>query len=741
MQWQLSPSVIAEAATAFGLLVFAIFFPWRDLNRKASFIGPILLLVAALWLLSHSLEIGTQEVSRKTILMGLQLIWGLIALTLWLMYIVHYVASGKWQTKRFYFLLSIVPLLAILAVATNNMNGLLWTAPGLNAQDPYLPLEPSYGPAYWVCMAYMGALIAFGSFLILNRVVRRNNFRTWEPWVLIFSVVLPLGAAFFEVSGFTPPAGLPIGITPFFSCIGSIALVWSLPRFHLRTIIPVARDTIFQNIGDGVVVLNMQNLVVDLNPAAEHLSGYVSSEALGLPVEQIWTNWPTQAVLSEPASTVIEGCVLICAAQQRTFDLHIHTIDDDKNHPLNKVVLLIDISGRKQAEEEKAKLEEQLLQAQKLETVGRLAGGVAHDFNNQLQVISSYAEMSLSMVDAKQPLHKYLLEIRRAAQRSAEITQQLLAFARKQTVSPKVMDLNDAVARSRKMLQRLIGEDIDLAWMPGSDLWKVMIDPSQLDQILANLAVNARDAIGGVGKLTVETENVAFDEAYCADHAGFVVGEYLLLALSDDGRGMDKETQSHIFEPFFTTKDPGKGTGLGLATVYGIVKQNNGFINVYSEPGHGSTFRVYFPRAEAVEKVEGEEVEEVTPRGGAETVLVVEDDGAILELAREMLGQLGYTVLSAASPEEALRVSAEHSGRIHLLLTDVVMPQMNGRQVAERLQAARSDLRCLYMSGYTADVIAHRGVLEEGVSFIAKPFSLATLAGKVRAVLDTPKGK
>jgi PAS domain S-box-containing protein len=503
----------------------------------------------------------------------------------------------------------------------------------------------------------------------------------------------------------------------------------------------VARNTIFQHIGDGVVVLNMQNLVVDLNPAAEHLSGYASSEALGLPVEQIWTNWPTQAVLSEPASTVIEGCVLICAAQERTFDLHIHTIDDDKNHPLNKVVLLIDISGRKQAEEEKAKLEEQLLQAQKLETVGRLAGGVAHDFNNMLQVISGYAEMSLGMVDAKQPLHKYRLEIRRSAQRSAEITQQLLAFARKQTVSPKVLDLNDAVARSRKMLQRLVGEDIDLAWMPGSDLWKVMIDPSQLDQVLANLAVNARDAIGGVGKVTVETENVSFDEAYCADHAGFVVGEYLLLALSDDGQGMDKETQSHIFEPFFTTKDPGKGTGLGLATVYGIVKQNNGFINVYSEPGHGSTFRIYFPRAEAAEKVEGEEVEEVTQRGGAETVLVVEDDGAILELAREMLGQLGYTVLCAPSPEEALRVSAEHAGRIHLLLTDVVMPRMNGRQVAERLQAARSDLKCLYMSGYTADVIAHRGVLEEGVSFIAKPFSLPTLAGKVRAVLDTPEGK
>jgi two-component system, cell cycle sensor histidine kinase and response regulator CckA len=391
--------------------------------------------------------------------------------------------------------------------------------------------------------------------------------------------------------------------------------------------------------------------------------------------------------------------------------------------------VLRDITARRQ-------MEEQLRQALKMETVGQLAGGVAHDFNNMLQVIITYVEMSLAKVDAGQPLHKYLLEIRRAAQRSAEITGQLLAFARKQTVSPKMLDLNEALASTQKMIRRLIGEDVDLAWMPGKDLWKVMIDPSQLDQVLANLAVNARDAIGGVGRLTIGTANITFDAEYCAAHAGYLPGEYLQLTVSDDGRGMNKEVLSHLFEPFFTTKEPGKGTGLGLATVYGIVKQNNGFINVYSEVEVGTTFKVYLPRVEGSAAAAAVEAESTAPRGGTETILVVEDEPIILELARESLEQFGYTVLTAGSPGEAIGRSEEYAGQIHLVITDVVMPQMNGRQLIDRLITTRAGLKCLYMSGYTSDVIAHRGVLEEGVSFISKPFSLAVLSEKVRAVLD-----
>ncbi len=449
------------------------------------------------------------------------------------------------------------------------------------------------------------------------------------------------------------------------------------------------------------------------------------------------------------SAPIIAGAVRRAMEQGEPFDVELEIITAKGNHcnihavgradlEHRRVVgSFQDVSERVRLAADKTRLEDQLRQAQKMETAGQLAGGVAHDFNNMLQVIISYGEMALAKVDAGLPLHKYLLEIQRAAQRSAEITGQLLAFARKQTVIPKVLNLNEAVPRSQNMLQRLIGEDIDFVWLPGRDLWKVKIDPSQLDQVLANLAVNARDAIGGVGKLVVETENVTFDEAYCAAHVGFVIGEYILLAVSDNGCGMDKETLSHLFEPFFTTKEQGKGTGLGLATVYGIVKQNNGFINVYSEPGEGTTFRVYLPRAEGAPAADAEEVEVVTPRGGTERVLVVEDEAATLELARECLEELGYTVLAAGTPQEAIRMSEEQAGPIQLLITDVVMPQMNGRQLSERLHAARPALKCLYMSGYTADVIAHRGVLEEGVSFIGKPFSLTSLAEKVREVLDS----
>jgi PAS domain-containing protein len=282
---QLSPGVVVEAGTALGIFIVAVCFPWRDISRRARLVGSMLLVITALWILTHSLEISTPVASFKAYLMGLQLIWGLLALTLWLMYIIHYTATEKWQTVRIYTLFGIMPLLAILAVATNHIYGLMWTDPGLDIHNPYLPLQPAYGLVYWDCMAYMGGLIASGSFLILKNVVRQHNFRGWEPWTLILAVVIPLLVAFLEVTGFTLSTDLSLGITPLFSGLGSIVLVWSLPRFHLRDVIPLARYTVFEHISDCVIVLNMQNRVVDLNPAAEHLAGRTISKALGLPVE------------------------------------------------------------------------------------------------------------------------------------------------------------------------------------------------------------------------------------------------------------------------------------------------------------------------------------------------------------------------------------------------------------------------------------------------------------------------
>ena len=391
---------------------------------------------------------------------------------------------------------------------------------------------------------------------------------------------------------------------------------------------------------------------------------------------------------------------------------------------------------RKRGEEERKKLEGQLLQAQKIESVGRLAGGVAHDFNNTLGVIIGRAEMALQLDASNNELQHNLQEILKAGRRSADLTRQLLAFARKQTAIPKVLDLNDTISGMLTMLRRLIGEDIDMSWQPGFDLWKVKIDPSQVDQILANLVVNAHDAIAGVGAITIRTENVEIDDSNRAEFPEFIPGRYVLLTISDTGAGMSQEVRDNIFEPFFTTKELGKGTGLGLSTVYGIVKQNDGFIYVASEPGEGTTFKIYLPRFEAETAQASAEAAAGKLAAGTETILLVEDDEAILNLSKIILENLGYTVLAAPTPRHAAHLVEKHPGDIQLLITDVVMPEMNGRELAERLSAIRPNLKCLYMSGYTADVIAHRGILQEGVNFIRKPFGNDELAARVREVLD-----
>ncbi|MBI5577954.1 MAG: PAS domain S-box protein [Deltaproteobacteria bacterium] len=384
---------------------------------------------------------------------------------------------------------------------------------------------------------------------------------------------------------------------------------------------------------------------------------------------------------------------------------------------------------------QRLQLENQFRQSQKMEAVGRLAGGVAHDFNNMLGVIIGYTELASMKLPADDPLQMYLDEVKSAAQRSADITRQLLAFARKQTIDPKVLDLNDTIASMLKMLRRLIGEDIDLLWKPAKDLWPVKMDPAQIDQILANLMVNARDAIAGVGKITIETGKVEFDADYCQAHAGFIPGKYIMLAVSDDGCGMDKKTLVQLFEPFFTTKEVGKGTGLGLATIYGIVKQNNGFINVYSEPGIGTTFKIYLPRQEPQAAAAEQPHKPAEIPTGTETVLLVEDERSLLKFAGMLLEELGYTVLAAGSPREAIRLAKEYTNEIHLLVTDVVMPEMSGRDLWEQIKASQPGLRCFFMSGYPANVIAHHGVLDEGVHFLQKPFSREAFATKIREAL------
>ncbi|WP_457552755.1 transporter substrate-binding domain-containing protein [Desulfobacula sp.] len=500
---------------------------------------------------------------------------------------------------------------------------------------------------------------------------------------------------------------------------------------------------IFEDSLNEIYLFELDTLkFVQVNLAAMHNLGYAMEELEKLTPLDIKPEISAESFAKLTAPLIKEETQRVIfetvhkRKNQSLYNVEVHLQLLKHEHKSLFVAFILDITDRKRAQEEKVQLEEQYRQAQKMESIGRLAGGVAHDFNNSLSVIMGFTEFAMEDADPKGHQHEDLTEVLKASKRAADVARQLLAFARKQIISPEILDLNETVESMLKMLRRLIGEDIDLAWLPGANLWSVKMDPSQIDQILVNLCVNSRDAIEDVGKITIETNTVIFDSAYCAEHVGFSPGEFVLLALSDNGCGMDKKILDSIFEPFFTTKDVDKGTGLGLATVYGIVKQNNGFINVYSEPGKGTTIKIYLSRHKDQKgEIQRESTTEISI-GRGETILLVEDDLSILKLVEKILKGLGYTVLTACTPVEGIAQAKENSQKIHLLLTDVIMPEMNGRELSERLQSQYPNLKCIFMSGYTANAIAHHGVLDEGMDFIQKPFSRTDLAKIVRKVLD-----
>lgn len=492
-----------------------------------------------------------------------------------------------------------------------------------------------------------------------------------------------------------------------------------------------------QAAANTIIITDRLGLIEWANPAFSALTGYDLAEAVGKrPGDLLKSGNHDSAFYKSLWDTILSGKAwqgeFVNRRKNRSLyseEMTITPLKDHNDEITHFVAVKQDITQRKL-------LEEQFRQSQKLEAVGRLAGGVAHDFNNMLAVILGYTEVALAQLDPSLPLHAELVQIEKAAARSADLTRQLLAFARREAIAPQVLNLNDTVAATLSMLTRLIGEDIQVVWRPASKLWPIKVDPTQIDQSLTNLCVNARDAISGVGTITIATANRTVDAAFCANHSDAVPGDYVLLSVSDTGCGISDEILSRIFEPFFTTKPVGEGTGLGLPTVYGAVKQNYGFITVGTVLGQGTTFEIHLPRCS--ERLNLEERPEVAPQTarGMETILVVEDEPALLKLLVAALTERGFSVLGAPGPQEGIRRAREHAGEIHLLLTDVIMPEMTGRDLAKALLSDYSRLKCVYMSGYTANAIAHGGVLDEGVHFLQKPFSIATLAAKLRAVLD-----
>jgi len=491
----------------------------------------------------------------------------------------------------------------------------------------------------------------------------------------------------------------------------------------------------------GVCRCDSTGKILDANPAFLELLGHTSGELIGQHIFGLYADNDQWFDLADflRSSEPFKGLAAEWKRKDATTTVVRISGRSVANGPEGVVFELFaeDVTERRA-------LEQQLRQSQKMEAVGRLAGGIAHDFNNLLMVISGYSEFLLERLGAEPHLRGPAQEIASAAERASSLTRQLLAFSRKQMLAPRIVNLNDVATENSKMLTRMIGEDIDLVLVPSPNLWPVRADAGQIEQVIMNLAVNARDAMPSGGKLTVETSNVSFDEDYARFHAPLRPGDYVMIAISDTGAGMDSDTQSHIFEPFFTTKGT-KGTGLGLSTVYGIIKQSGGYIWVYSEVGRGTTFKIYLPRVAstgetaaqlAASGVLDNDVRNNVVEPGSETILLVEDEANLRYLARQYLEKQGYKVIEAADGAVAMQIAVAHEKVIHLLLTDVIMPGMNGRELAQRISEIRPNVKILYMSGYTENVIGHNGMLDAGIRLLQKPFNLRDLKSKVREVLD-----
>ncbi len=567
-----------------------------------------------------------------------------------------------------------------------------------------------------------------------------RSLKTHEPYEIGYRILLP-GGRIKHVQGhsqsFYNPEGKPI------RSIGTVQDITERTRSEdaLRTS-ELKYRSLFEAAEDGIILLDSTGFV-DCNDAGARMYGISKWEVIGkAPTDFCPENQPdgrpSTEVALEKISAALKGTTQKFDWVSRRPDGTLFDVEITLSRigdPGSTLMLSIvrDVTDRRRESEKNARLAAQLQQAQKMESVGRLAGGVAHDFNNMLGVILGHTDLALEQVDPEDPINEDLRGIQMAARRSADLTRQLLAFARKQTIALQILDLSETITGALNMLQRLIGENIQLKWSPTADLWPVKADPSQIEQILTNLCVNARDAIQDVGEIVLTAGNCMVDDHYCSTREGLTPGEYVRLEIRDTGGGMEKEVLEHIFEPFFTTKQMGKGTGLGLAMVYGAVRQNSGFIYVASELGYGTTFSIYLPRQEASPRQPA--AAKRPARQGKETVLLVEDEPAILNLAARLLRKQGYGVLATKSPTDALRLAAEHEGDIHLLLTDVIMPEMNGRVLADNLRARYPHIKCLFMSGYTADVVAKQGILDEDVSFLQKPFSAEELADKMELVL------
>jgi PAS domain S-box-containing protein len=914
MSLKYTPYLIPLFTAAIVSIILAI-YGWRRRHAPGAMPFTLLMISVAQWSCAYAFELGSAALQTKILWAHIKYLGVVIVPVAWLFFALKYTRREQWLKRQKIVLLTIVPLVTLLLVWTNDLHGLIWRTSELDTSVSFSVRFLTYGPWFWVHTLYSYLLLVIGTILIIQALIQSPRQNRGQAIALLISVLAPWVANALYTYNLNPFPNLDL--TPFAFTLTGLGLSWTLFGFRLLDIMPAAHETVFENIIDGVIVMDAQNRIVDLNPAAQRVIGCSASEFKGQPAEKVLSGWPDLVDYchndKETHSEIVQGV----NGEKRYFDLSISPLRDKHDLVTGRLIVLRDITERKQTEEilqnahdelekkvkdrtaelervneqlkkeieervwaegeikeslkligrakrewesttdslpqliclldnwgyilrtnrmvekwnlgkvqnvkgrkvhelfhpgctdpgcylenfwshawkelakgqpaeceaddkiikrhlhyqvrqilpqkyakdeetssyavavvnditeskraerEKVVLEEQLRQSQKMEAIGRLAGGIAHDFNNLLTPIVGYSQLAMRSLSPSDPMRNYLSEIEKAAERAATLIRQLLTFSRRQPLKPQVLNINNVLIDMDKMLRRIIGEHIELVTLPASDLGSVKVDPSQFEQVLVNLTINARDAMLNGGKLILETSNVSFDSDYIHRHTDISPGNYVMVAVSDTGCGMQQEIRERIFEPFFTTKGKIGGTGLGLSTVHGIVKDSRGYILVDSELDKGTTFKIYLPRIE-------EEAAAPPPRDdigylpkGDETILLVEDEESVRNLTAHVLREQGYTVLEAANGSEAMNVAGDHAAeKIHLLLTDVVMPQMGGRELAKRLKVIRPTTKILFTSGYPDSTIIYQGLLDPDVDFIAKPISPSTLARKVREVLD-----
>ncbi len=739
MGLRFTPYTLPLLASVILLVVVAATIAWRRPARH--WLAHVLLLLgAAEWCLTYALEISSATLEKALFWARAEYIGiGLVALCLPLSALV-YSSRERHITRRNVLLLCIMPAISIVAVYTNDLHMLFWTSYGYTDSGRVFQLLLGHGVLFWLNIAFTYASALFVAGTLAFMLHQARGLLRLHLGLILVAAIVPVGAHLLHLLQLSP---LPnVELAPLSFSFSGLTLAWGVFRVRLFDVIPIARHAVIENMADGMLVLDMQNRIVDINASAERLLAISRGEVIGEPVGRVPQLGTLRAGWTDPA--VAQPMLLSGEDRVRECELHVSSLYSSDKILTGHLLILRDVTVQR-------RLEHQLRQARKMEAIGQLAGGIAHEFNNQLQIINGYAEFVLEQLEASSPLRSDLEVIQRAGLHSAALTQQLVAFSRQQPVQVVQLDLNDLVTGLRKTLRPIIGEHATLDLRLSPDLSPVRADAGQIPQALINLVANARDAIEEAhalsaqvesGRIVIETANVLLDEAFALAHAGMLPGLYVMLSVSDNGIGLSDEVLQHLFEPFFTTKEVGRGAGLGLATVYGVVKQSNGFIFADRLATGGTAMRIYLPPSPSDGTVPGITVPSLAEAaGGSEQVLVLDDRGSVGAVTAQMLTHLGYSVARATNGKSALTLLDASPSPFELLLTDVSMGHDGAHAVVRRLRNAHAarwpgrPLRVLYMSGYASDALMQRGALASTDTFLPKPFTAEQLAAAVRQAL------